>query len=62
MNRILKTKPIFRGPDITDHEDKLNILDVSTNKYIRTTTHIVPLKNKRYHPTFDIVSQAHPDM
>ena len=62
MNRILKTKPTFRQPDVTDLKHKLDTLDVSTNKYIHTTTHTVPLNNKQYHPTLGVVSQAHPKM
>ena len=62
MNRILKTKPIFQQPDITDLKRKFDTLDVPTNKYIHITTHIVTLNDKRYHPMLGIVSQAHPDI
>ena len=62
MNRILRTKQTFRRPDITDLKHELETLDVSTNKYIHTTTETVLLNNKRYHPTLGIISQPHPDM
>ena len=61
-NKINKMKPAFRRPDILDLKHELGTLDTSTNTYIHTTSHTVPLNNKQFHPTLGIVTQPHPDM
>ena len=55
-------KPAFRRPNILDLKHELETLDTSTNTYIHTTSHTVPLNNKQFHPTLGLVTQPHPEM
>jgi hypothetical protein len=36
-------------------------LDISTNKYVHTTSHTIPLNEKAYHPTLGMIVATHPD-
>ena len=38
-----KMEPVFMRPDLIDLKHKLATLDMSTNTYIHTTSHTVPL-------------------
>ena len=44
--QINKMKPAFWQPDLMNLKHKLATLDMSTNTYIYTTLHTVPLNNK----------------
>ena len=55
-------KPAFRRPDILDLKHELEMLDTSTNTYIHTTSHEVPLNDKQFNPTLGMIAQTHPDM
>ena len=55
-------KPAFCRPDLLDLKHELETLDTSTNKYIHTTSHTVPLNDKQYHRTLGMITQPHPDM
>jgi hypothetical protein len=59
---IRKTKAAFRRPDIGDLKHELSTLDISTNKYVHTTSHTIPLNEKAYHPTLGMIIASHPDM
>ena len=61
-NKINKMKPAFRRPDILDLKHELETLDTSTNTYIHTTSHEVPLNNTQFHPTLGMITQVHPNM
>ena len=41
---------------------ELQTLDTLTNTYIHTTSHTVPLNDKQFHVTLDMITQPHPDM
>jgi hypothetical protein len=60
--RIRKMKAAFRRPEIGDLKHELSTLDISTNKYVHTTSHTIPLNEKAYHPTLGMVTATHPDM
>ena len=60
--QINKMKPLFRQPDLLHLKHKLATLDTSTNTYIHTTSHMVPLNNKPYHKKLGLITQPHPDM
>jgi hypothetical protein len=63
MNRkINKLKKAFRRPDIGDLKHELSALDISTNKYVHTTSHTIPLNEKAYHPTLGMIVATHPDI
>jgi hypothetical protein len=47
--KINKLKKAFRRPDIGDLKHELSTLDISTNKYVHTLSHTVPLNEKAYH-------------
>ena len=55
-------KPAFCRPDILDLKHELETFDTSTNTYIHTTSHTVPLNDKQFHPTLGIVTHPYPDM
>ena len=59
-NKINKKKPAFHHSDILDLKQELEALDTSTNTYIHTISHTVPLNGKQFHPTLGIVTQPHP--
>ena len=61
-HKINKMKPSFRRLDILDLKHKLETLDTSTNTYIHTTSHEVPLNDKQFHPTLGMITQTHPDI
>ena len=60
--QIYKMKNAFRQPDILDLKHELETLDISTNTYIHTTSHTVPLNDKQLHKRLGLVTQPHPDM
>jgi hypothetical protein len=61
--KINKLKKAFRRPEIGDLKQELSTLDISTNRYVHTTSPTVPLSEKAYHPTLGmIVATTHPDM
>jgi hypothetical protein len=60
--KINKMKAAFRRPEIGDLKHKLSTLDISTNKYVHTTSHIISLNGKAYHPTLGMIVATHPDM
>jgi hypothetical protein len=60
--KIIKLKKAFRRPDIGDLKQELSTLDVSTNKYVHTISHTIPLNEKTYHPTLGMIVATHPDM
>jgi hypothetical protein len=63
MNRkINKLKAAFRRPEIRDLKHELSTLDISTNKYLHTTSHTIPLNEKSYYPTLGKVVSSQPDM
>jgi hypothetical protein len=41
---------------------ELSTLDISTNKYVHTTSHTIPLNEKAYHPTLGLIVSSHQDM
>jgi hypothetical protein len=63
MNRkINKMKAAIRQPEIRDLKHELSTLDISTNKYVHTTSHTIPLNEKAYHPTLGLIVPSHPNM
>ena len=60
--RVNKLKRAFRRPEIGDLKHELATLDISTNKYVHTTSHTIPLNEKSYHPTLGMIVATHPDM
>jgi hypothetical protein len=60
--KVNKMKAAFRRPEIGDLKHKLLTLDISTNKYVHTTSHTIPLNEKAYHPTLGMIVATHPDM
>jgi hypothetical protein len=63
MNRkINRMKTAFRRPEIGDLKDKLLALDISTNKYVHTTSQTIPLNEEAYHPTLGLIVASHTDM
>jgi hypothetical protein len=60
--KINKLKNAFRRPDIGDLKHELSTLDISTNKYVHTTSLTVPLNEKEYHPTLGMIVATHPDI
>jgi hypothetical protein len=40
----------------------VNTRYISTNKYVHTTSHTIPLNEKAYHPTLGFIVSSHPDM
>jgi hypothetical protein len=63
MNRkINRMKAAFRRPEIGDLKHELSTLDISTNKYVHTTSHTIPLNEKAYHPMLGLIVSSHPDM
>ena len=55
-------KQAFQRPDLLHLKHELETLDMSTNTYIHTTSHTVPLHDKNYHSLLGIITQPHPDM
>ena len=55
-------KQSFWRPDLLDLKHELSTLDMSTNTYIHTTSHTVPLHDKAYHKLLGLITQPHPDM
>ena len=55
-------KEAFKRPDITHLKAELENIDVSTNTYIQTTSGLVPLDHKIYHPTLGLRTTPHPDI
>jgi hypothetical protein len=47
-------KAAFRRPEIGDLKHELSTLDISTNKYVHTTSYTIPLNEKAYHPTLGL--------
>jgi hypothetical protein len=63
MNRkINRMKAVFRRPEIGDLKHELSTVDISTNKYVHTTSHTIPLNEKAYYPTLGLIVASHPDM
>jgi hypothetical protein len=63
MNRnINKMKAAFRQPEIENLKHELSTLDISTNKYVHTTSHTIPLNEKAYHPTLGLIVSSYPDI
>jgi hypothetical protein len=63
MNRkVNKLKAAFRCPEIGDLKEELSTLDISTNRYVHTASHTIPLNEKAYHPTLGMIEATHPDM
>jgi hypothetical protein len=60
--KINKLEKAFRRPEIGDLKQELSTLDISTNRYVHTTSHTVPLNEKAYHPTLGMIVATHPDM
>jgi hypothetical protein len=60
--KVNKLKAAFRRPEIGDLKQELSILDISTNRYVHTTSHTIPLNEKAYHPTLGMIAATHPDM
>jgi hypothetical protein len=60
--KINKLKKAFRRPDIGDLKHELLTLDISTNKYVHTTSHTVPLNEKACHPMLGMIVATHPDI
>jgi hypothetical protein len=60
--KISKMRAAFRRPEIGDLKHELLTLDISTNKYVHTTHHTIPLNEKAYHPTLGQIVSLHPDM
>ena len=55
-------KEAFKRPNITHLKAKLENIDVSTNTYIQTTSELVPLDHKIFHPTLGLRTTPHPDI
>jgi hypothetical protein len=60
--KINRMKVAFRRPEIGDLKHELSTLDISTNKYVHTTSHTISLNEKVYHPTLGLIVSSHPDM
>ena len=45
-----------------DLNHELETLEMSTNTYVHTTSHTVPLNDKHYHKLLGLITQPHPDM
>jgi hypothetical protein len=58
--KVNKMKAAFRRPEIGDLKKELLTLDVSTN--VHTISHAIPLNEKAYHPTLEMIVATHPDM
>ena len=55
-------KEAFKQPDISHLKAELKNIDASTNTYIQTTSELVPLDDKTYHPTLGLQTTPHPDI
>ena len=60
--RIKKMKQLYRRPNLLHLKHELETLDMSTNTYIHTTSHTVPIHNKRFHKLLGLIIPPHPDM
>ena len=52
----------MQRPDISHLKHELENIDISTNIFVQTTSEIVPLDHKIYHPTLGLVTSPHPDI
>ena len=55
-------KSKFTLPEIKILKQELELTDISTNAFIQTITHTIPLKAKNNHPTLGLITSPHPDM
>ena len=55
-------KEAFKRPDISHLKQELENVDISTNTFVQTTSKLVPLDHKIYHPTLGLVTSPHPDI
>ena len=44
----------FQGPELAHLKYKLDNVDILTNTFIQTTSHLIPIDDKIYHPTLGI--------
>ena len=60
INKIRKNA--FKRPDLTHLKQELESIDLSTNTFVKTTSHLIPLNDKIHHPTLGIRVKPHPDI
>ena len=52
----------FQRPELEHLMYELKNVDISTNTYIQTTSQLIPIDDKIYHPILGIIRTPHPDI
>ena len=60
INKVKQQK--FQRPELEHLKYELENVVISTNTYIQTTSHLIPIDDKIYHPTLGIITTLHPDI
>ena len=60
IQRVKKKK--FSRPEIEHLKYQLDNVDISTNAFIHTSSELIPIESKIYHPTLGIITTPHPDI
>ena len=60
INKVKRQK--FQRPELEHLKYELENVDISTNTYIQTTSQLIPIDDKIYHPTLGIITKLHPDI
>ena len=60
IQKVKKKK--FTRPELEHLKFELDNVDISTNTFIHTTSELIPIESKIYHPTLGIITTPHPDI
>ena len=60
IQKVKKKK--FSRPELEHLKLQLDNVDISTNAFIHTTSELIPIESKIYHPTLGIITTPHPDI
>ena len=60
IQKVKKKK--FKRPELEHLKYELENVDISTNTFIHTTSELIPIEDKIYHPTLGIITTPHPDI
>ena len=60
INKVKQQK--FQRPELEHLKYELENVDISTNTYIQTTSQLIPINDKIYHPTLGIITSSYPDI
>lgn len=53
--------PTFKPPGISHLKQELENIDISTNTFVKITSHVIPLDNKVYHQTLGLITASNRD-